>query len=242
MWRWLADWLDSSCTICVSDPRPVKTRTSIREDLSRESLRPDCSAWSYPAIQLSRAADALGRRLFLCLSAADRAGILVPLVLLDRSVARRRASFPHAASLGRADIHRRGLLHVRDVGSANARNRCRQSLVESRALLQHQPRRQNATRWPIQCGPKVSLLGVLLELLASALEWRRPVVSAIFSITFTPRSAHRHPDPRVGGALYDWPFHDSSVYGPVRRTRGLWLRNSRRCFLGLRQALPSRMV
>src|SRR5258708_251051 len=119
-------------------------RTSIREEKNRESIRTGYSSRACPPVHAEREIDALGGGGGVHLSAADRPGVLVAMVVLGGGASGRGARLENAASVGRAHLLRGGVADVRDVVAADAQHRCGQKVVESSHLLQHQSRRQNA--------------------------------------------------------------------------------------------------
>src|SRR5882762_3318840 len=106
----------------------MKTRT--RGERNREPIWTNTSARPYSPVRASRAPDALGRGFFLYLSSIDGAGVLLAVVFLDCHRPGRRADFSYAASVGRADLFRRGDQDVQHVGGADAHDGSRQGLVE----------------------------------------------------------------------------------------------------------------
>src|SRR5215475_1155992 len=100
-----------------------------RKERARESRRSNFAAWPRAALSLRGKTESLDRGVFLHLFAADRARVLVAVVLLDCRSARRRTNFTHAASVGRTDFLLCGDAHVFDVVAANAHNRKRQTVV-----------------------------------------------------------------------------------------------------------------
>src|SRR5713226_869424 len=99
-------------------------RTPIQEEKNREFIRTEHSSRACPPLHIEGASDALGRGGGVHLSAADRAGVLVAVVVLGGGDSRRSAGFANAASLGRADFFRGGLEYVRDVGTADEAHGC----------------------------------------------------------------------------------------------------------------------
>src|SRR5215470_3138626 len=100
-----------------------------RKERALESRRPNLAAWPRAALPIRGKTESLDRCIFLHLFAADGARVLVAMVLLDCSCARRRTNFTHVASVGRTDFLLCGDAHVFDVVAANAHNRKRQTVV-----------------------------------------------------------------------------------------------------------------
>src|SRR5258708_18213430 len=76
-------------------------KTPIREEKNREYIRTGHSSRACPPLHAEREIDALGGRWGVHLSAADRPGVLVAVVVLGSGASRRGAGIANAASVGR---------------------------------------------------------------------------------------------------------------------------------------------
>src|SRR5258708_31715376 len=119
-------------------------KTPIREEKNREYIRTGHSSRACPPLHAEREIDALGGRWGVHLSAADRPGVLVAVVVLGSGASRRGAGIANAASVGRPHLLRGGVADVRDVVAPDAQHRCGQKGVESRHPLKHPTRRPNS--------------------------------------------------------------------------------------------------
>src|SRR5260370_171710 len=123
-------------------------KTSIREEKNREYIRTDYSSRACPPVHPEREIDALGGRWSVHLSAADRPGVLVAVVVLGGGASRRGAGIANAASVGRAHLLHGGVADVRDVVSADSPPRRGPACVGRSQLLPHHSTRQNTARGP----------------------------------------------------------------------------------------------
>src|SRR5260370_40680534 len=98
-------------------------KTPIREEKNREYIRTGHSSRACPPLHAEREIDALGGRWGVHLSAADRPGVLVAVVVLGSGASRRGARLENAASVGRAHLLRGGVTDPRDGGAPNATHR-----------------------------------------------------------------------------------------------------------------------
>src|SRR5882672_8781181 len=105
-------------------------KTPTRGERNREPIPTNASARPHSTVRASRAPDALDRGFFIYLSPIDGYGVILAVVFLACRSPGRRADFSYAASVGRADLFRRGDKDVQDVGGADAHDGSGQGVVE----------------------------------------------------------------------------------------------------------------